>query len=104
MRKLVIGVVLAFAATALAGCVGDFEVKQTEPLRIQIDGEGEDAKLACNSCDSGDGIDTRSEQSEFRIDTDGGDVDQVMVVVEVTNVQVDGDDDMDDEPTMTTGN
>ena len=94
MRAKLLTSALVLLATAFAGCVGEFEIQQTEPLRIQVDGDSQDARLAANDS-GGQGGAQATEKREFRIDTED-DVEQVVVVVEVKNVEIEGDDRDDD--------
>ncbi len=36
-RRMFLGVILAALTMALAGCTGDFQINQTEPIRVQVD-------------------------------------------------------------------
>lgn len=88
----IVGALLALLL-AMAGCTGSFDIDQTEPIRIQVDGDGEDARLSADDDGSNDGgVDSvqSTRKQEFRIATTD-DVDAVKVVVIVKNVAVAGD-------------
>lgn len=89
--NLIVGALTALAL-AMAGCAGDFRVRQTEPIRVQIDGEPQETRVAA------DGANGEVEKTEFQIETPE-DVDVVKVMVEVTNVEVEDEDDDDNETT-----
>jgi hypothetical protein len=80
MRALFVMSALTLIATALAGCAGDFRIKQTEPFRIQIDGEPKETRVAAG------GSGQAAETSEFKIESNK-EVEKVTVVVEVTKVE-----------------
>ena len=61
-------------ALLLAGCVGQFEVRQTEPLRIQLEGEGAEARISAE--DGEDGVRER----EFVVVRERTEVTQVVKV------------------------
>lgn len=66
---------------SLAGCTGNFDIKQTEPLRIQIDGAPQETQVAADG--------RASERSEFKIESPDS-VEVVKVVVEVKVVDAAG--------------
>lgn len=83
MKATLLTSVLALFATSLAGCTGQFDVKQTEPLRIQIDGAPQESRIAAS--DSGSGTQD-PDKSEFRIEG-SEEFEKVTVVVEITRVE-----------------
>lgn len=85
--------------TVLAGCVGNFEMKQTEPFRVQIDGDAQESRVAAPDSDSKEAAD-EPETSEFKLDS-AENVQIVKVKVEVVNVDMDDDDEGDDDGTTT---
>lgn len=101
MRANILLFGFAFLALALAGCTGDFNVRQTEPIKVQIDGEAEETRLAAG------GDDGAARESEFRIENPD-DVEVVTVVVQVVKVEAEdadepGDvDQVDDDETNET--
>lgn len=80
MRVILVVTALMVLAVSLAGCTGDFRVRQTEPIRVQVDGGPEEARVASSDSES-----DAEEKSEFRIESPQ-EIEMVMVVVEVTPV------------------
>src|SRR5688572_6413510 len=114
------GVALALVAMALAGCTGGFQVDQTEPFRVQLEGapetvtvrdtDTEAKRVVVETCDEDvevDDCDVEEVEVQFEVtqvssgpckilvtiqDEDGQTI--VSRVIEV-NVNIDGDDDDD---------
>lgn len=88
MRTHILLSLAVVAAAALAGCTGRFDVDQTEPFRIAIEGlavDG-DSRTATVSAGTSGGTVTGGAQAkkEFRIENTNTQVQQVTVVVQVT--------------------
>lgn len=83
---------MAALALAMAGCTGNFDIKQTEPIRVQIDGESQDGRVESGSS---------NERKEFTIERTQ-EVEAVKVVVKV--IQVEDDDDGGPSPSATSTN
>ncbi|HLE47236.1 MAG TPA: hypothetical protein VI818_02980, partial [Candidatus Thermoplasmatota archaeon] len=101
MKPRLLAIVATLLTTALAGCVGQFEVIQTEPIRIQIDdADGEESRIGAAGCCPGENA---SEKQEFEFEAPD-DVEKVVVIVEVTKVTTQGGASPTTATPATTGN
>jgi len=82
MRAIQTVSVLVLLATGLAGCTGNFSIKQTEPFRVQIDGAPQQGHVSSEGS-------AASQKSEFKIENTK-DVEVVKVTVECKNAQSSG--------------
>jgi uncharacterized OsmC-like protein len=73
---------LAFAM-ALAGCTGQFSVDQTEPFRVQLEGDGQEVTVSDSDAEPQRVIVEACEET-----ADPCDVEQVELAVEVTKLNV----------------
>lgn len=76
---------LAVFALLLAGCTGQFDVKQTEPIRVEVNGAPQETRVAAEG-EGGAGEDA-DETGEFKIESPD-EVQMITVTVEVTHVEV----------------
>lgn len=82
MRTIALVGALLVATAFMAGCVGEVELKQTEPIRIQIDGGSQQGRVT--SADDCDDPCSTPDTQEFEIETK--EVEKVTVVVMVTRI------------------
>lgn len=79
----IIGVASTFLVLALAGCTGGFQVDQTEPFRIQLEGAPETVTVRESDTEAKRVV---VETCDDDLDADSCDVDQVDVQLEVKQV------------------
>lgn len=82
MRSSTLSIILSLlAAMMLAGCVGDFELRQTEPFRVEINGDGEEAEIRSTG-------DSEEREASFRVEQASASAEDVTVVVHVKKVEM----------------
>jgi hypothetical protein len=73
---------LAILALSFSGCTGKFDIKQTEPFRIEVNGDGFDSRVASSNSGS-----SEPERVECIIEKEEN-VEVVTVIVKVKKVEV----------------
>jgi hypothetical protein len=84
MHSHILGVAIA-AFVMLAGCTGQFDVVQTEPIQVEVDGEAESVRVSESDAEPARaGIDTQGlETIEIEIEVAGVSSGPVTVIVEI---------------------
>jgi hypothetical protein len=101
MNATTIAVVSAFAVMALAGCTGSFDIDQTEPFRVQLDGapqtvvvrEGaEPQEVNIQTCpDTADPCDVDEVDVKVKVEKTSTEACSIKVIVKTTSGEVLGE-------------